>query len=388
MNPFLQARLSAFTLMTMLLGFCLTISAQVDQEAKTAEALKPNVIGIKSTFANGSQARGFGIIAGESQGRLFIATSSALSKEASSNKQATKIQVRTINDIRWLEATFVYSWDSDNLSLLEIKKPEWLKWVPECLSSQPAALQKVRFVGKQTEEPGWVYPGSGEIYEVVGNKINFEISTLTPGSIGAPLVNEHGIVGIITKDNSTLSSALSINRVKELLVGNGQYPYFSMLPYKNASVNPVTNSSLATTNNPPNSAAKPNPLPENPEPETVQQPKLRYTSDFFGDRYEIGDKDANSRQISSKLLTISPEAHKIYRSGEKLSGASGWFTLIGLGCLVWYWVDPYTGYYDDTFNTPAVAGAAFGYSMDLILSSSAKHKKRKAIDLYNRQQGY
>ena len=60
MNPFLQARLSAFTLMTMLLGFCLTISAQVDQEAKTAEALKPNVIGIKSTFANGSQARGFG----------------------------------------------------------------------------------------------------------------------------------------------------------------------------------------------------------------------------------------------------------------------------------------------------------------------------------------
>jgi len=74
MNPFLRVKLWAFSLATLLIGLSSTISAQDDQVAKTAETLKTNVVGIKSTFANGSQARGFGIITGESQGRLFIAT--------------------------------------------------------------------------------------------------------------------------------------------------------------------------------------------------------------------------------------------------------------------------------------------------------------------------
>ena len=191
--------------------------------ANTAESYKSNVVAIRSFAANDFQLKGFGIITGNDSTRLFIATSADLARNIQ------KIQIRYVNDLRWVTASIVYIWKDENLALLEVPRTFWTKWSIKCIDPNPKTLQKVRFIGLNEEEPSWVFPGSGEIYETADSKITFGISTLSLGSVGSALVNEKGIIGIIVKVDNKISTAIPIKKIQTLLSNNGQYPYFSLL---------------------------------------------------------------------------------------------------------------------------------------------------------------
>ncbi|AEE48162.1 SUMF1/EgtB/PvdO family nonheme iron enzyme [Haliscomenobacter hydrossis] len=216
--------------LAMLLLFWSTLMNAQDPIAQMAESLKPNVVAIKTTFEDGSEEKGFGFITGEEQGKLYLATAAHVVRGIELNQKAKSIQVKFFRDIRWLEATFLYHWDREDLALLEMNKPTFVQWRSDCADFSPENLQKVRFVGLNGNEPAWVYPGSGEIFDVSGNAIQFAIGTIRPGTSGAPLINEKGIVGLITQDEGGISTALKLTQIRALFSGRGQYPYFGLQP--------------------------------------------------------------------------------------------------------------------------------------------------------------
>ena len=106
-------------------------------------------------------------------------------------------------------------------------------WRPDCVDMVSGIGTKVRFIGLNGNEPNWVDPGlDGNIFEQNDKEFNFAIGTIRPGTSGAPLITENGILGMITKDEGSISTALKITQINALFRGSGQYPYFSLLPLK------------------------------------------------------------------------------------------------------------------------------------------------------------
>ncbi|WP_052324551.1 SUMF1/EgtB/PvdO family nonheme iron enzyme [Haliscomenobacter hydrossis] len=233
--------------LALLLLFWSTLMPAQDPIAQMAESLKPNVFAIKTTFEDGSEEKGFGFITGEEKGKLYLATAAHVVRGIELNQKAKSIQVKFFKDIRWLEATFLYHWDREDLALLEMNKPTFVQWRSDCADFSPQNLQKVRFIGLNGNEPAWVYPGSGEIFDVSGNAIQFAIGTIRPGTSGAPLITEKGIVGLITQDEGGISTALKLTQIQTLFSGGGQYPYFGLQPLGGVVATPPINTNVPVT---------------------------------------------------------------------------------------------------------------------------------------------
>ena len=202
--------------------------AQIDPIAPLTESLKANVVAIRATL-DGTEEKGFGFITAEQNGRLYIATAAHVVRGPDKSKTAEKIRVKFLNDLRWFDASFVYHWDNEDLALLELNKPIALAWQPNCADLNPGSSRKVRFIGLNANEPRWVDPGlDGNIFGDSEAQLEFSINTIRPGTSGAPLITERGIVGMITQDEGAISTALKITQIKKLFSGGGQYPYFGL----------------------------------------------------------------------------------------------------------------------------------------------------------------
>lgn len=202
--------------------------AQIDPIAPLTESLKANVVAIRATL-DGTEEKGFGFITAEQNGRLYIATAAHVVRGPDKSKTAEKIRIKFLNDLRWFDASFVYHWDNEDLALLELNKPIALAWQPNCADLNPGSSRKVRFIGLNANEPRWVDPGlDGNIFGDSEALLEFSINTIRPGTSGAPLITERGIVGMITQDEGAISTALKITQIKKLFSGGGQYPYFGL----------------------------------------------------------------------------------------------------------------------------------------------------------------
>lgn len=201
---------------------------QTDPIAPLAESLKANVVAIRATL-DGTEEKGFGFITAEQNGRLYIATAAHVVRGPDMSKTAQQIHIKFYSDISWYPATFKAHWDNEDLALLEVTKPASLKWQPNCADLSPGASRKVRFIGLNANEPRWVDPGlDGNIFGDSEALLEFSINTIRPGTSGAPLITEQGIVGMITQDEGAISTALKITQIKKLFSGSGQYPYFGL----------------------------------------------------------------------------------------------------------------------------------------------------------------
>lgn len=206
-------------------SFC---KAQNDPFATLAEALKPNLVAIRATL-DGTEEKGFGFITAEQNGRLYIATAAHVVRGPDMAKTAQQIRIKFYSDISWYPATFKAHWDKEDLALLEVIKPLTIKWQPNCADLNPSSSRKVRFIGLNANEPRWVDPGiDGNIFGDEDSKLEFSINTIRPGTSGAPLITERGIVGMITQDEGAISTALKITQIRKLFSGGGQYPYFGL----------------------------------------------------------------------------------------------------------------------------------------------------------------
>lgn len=215
-------------LLTLL--FASPLQAQNNLDRLT-DSLKQNVIAIKVIFTDDSEEKGFGFITGEQNGRLFLATAAHVVRGIDNDKTAKFIKARFYNDYRWFDAAFIRHWDQEDLALLEMAQPTFVRWRQECADLTPGTDSKVRFIGLNKNEPSWVDPGlDGKIFQQTEQKLSFAINTILPGTSGAPLITEKGIVGLIIKDEGTISEALKLTQIKVLFSGGGQYPYFALQP--------------------------------------------------------------------------------------------------------------------------------------------------------------
>lgn len=111
--------------------------------------------------------------------------------------------------------------------------------------------------------------------------------------------------------------------------------------------------------------------------------KIRYTADFFGNRFEIGDKDSKPKDVLLHLEKNSPKGYFEFRKGVNQSQTGLVFSIISISSGVWYLLEkkPVTKNIALlTFSTTAI--------VYLSLDLSSKNKFRKGVDIYNKQFGY
>ena len=209
-----------------------------DALIRATENLKPNVVAITVSFADGSEEKGFGFITGEKDGQLYVVTAGHV-VHGKQIKSPQKILLRFYTSLRQYPAEEESWFESDDLSLLTLPKPVGIQWKRQYAHFAPQTYQHVRFIGQNQD---WLSPGSGEITRLDNRLIRFSIYTIEPGTSGAPLLNEKGIIGLILEDERIASYALSLTRIKEL-IGDARYPYFGGELY-----DPTGNGSETATN--------------------------------------------------------------------------------------------------------------------------------------------
>ncbi|WP_245549991.1 SUMF1/EgtB/PvdO family nonheme iron enzyme [Haliscomenobacter hydrossis] len=211
--------------------------AQTDPITSLAETLKTNVVAISASI-DGVEERGFGFITAEQNGQLYIATAAHVVKGYFQDKVADRIRVKFFNDSNWIEAKCIHYWKNEDLALLESPRPIALQWQPNCIDLNTGTSRKVRFIGINGGEPRWVDPGlDGNIFSDDEFKLEFSINTIRPGTSGAPLLTERGIVGMITQDEGAISVALKLTQIKYLF-STLEQPYYFALKSSNSDLSP------------------------------------------------------------------------------------------------------------------------------------------------------
>lgn len=165
--------------------------------SKMAEQLRQNTVRIQST------RQGFGFIVGERGGFLYIVTARhILIPEDQPDAAPAKAKVSFFSDQGTTYDAEVLGTHQANLDLavLKVRKPANLEWNKQCLAGPEKKNRgtQVWFVGKRDEwyvpfEPGTI------VSEVPSTDSTVEIERLTvsPGTSGAPLVADTGVVGMI-----------------------------------------------------------------------------------------------------------------------------------------------------------------------------------------------
>lgn len=247
LSPYFAYLRHSYQLMFFLLFFATWGFAQ-DRIIRVTENLKPNVVALTVKFADGTAETGFGFITGEQNGLLYIVTAGHV-VHGKVAQTPQKIELRFYSSLRIYTAEEESWFEADDLSLLTLSKPSTVKWQRKFAHFSPQTYQKVRFIGKNQE---WDSPGEGEIFRLDKDRIRFTMGSIEPGTSGAPLIGEKGVIGLILEDERTSSVALSLSRIKEL-IGDARYPYFPAELYDpnaiddGSSANPSDNNQPNTT---------------------------------------------------------------------------------------------------------------------------------------------
>ena len=213
----------------------LPLQAQQDPVVRAVERVKNNVATLTAVFPDGHEENGFGFVTGEKDGKLYLVTAGHVIHAAGGIK-ATSIQVEVFNTLSLYPAKEVRWFERDDLSLLVLDAIPGYQWEKNCLGKDPQVYDKVRFIGKEKKR---VSPGDGEIFSLEDpDRIGFTISTVAPGTSGAPLVGKNGIIGMVIEDANSSSVALSIPRIRAL-IGGASYPYFSALDFHAGPIDSV-----------------------------------------------------------------------------------------------------------------------------------------------------
>lgn len=116
---------------------------------------------------------------------------------------------------------------------------------------------------------------------------------------------------------------------------------------------------------------------------TPKLPKLRYETQFLGNKYEIGDKPATAADIGLHLEKNNADAYHHWRLSQSLETQTTVFLLLGTGALVAALLIK---------NEPAKIGgyvAAGGFGIiGLGTAIGADNRQKKAFETYNRAAGY
>jgi uncharacterized protein (TIGR02145 family) len=205
-----------FRLITTLL-FCSTLTL-VFSQTQRAEQLRSNVVAIS---AQGE--KGFGFITGERGNKLFVVTAYHVVEYAVEANQ--NVTIKFYQDYNTYSGRIIRSYKNVDVALLEVDQPSSFSWEPNCLGVATNGAD-VAFIGREGE---WYIPSGralGNIYSLQNNQIQVDITSITPGTSGGPLIAESGIVGMIIESTGIRATAVDLNQLRAVL---SEYDYFFSL---------------------------------------------------------------------------------------------------------------------------------------------------------------
>lgn len=193
------------------------------------DSLHYNVVKVTSNFQNGGQAFGFAMITGYSGNRMYLVTAKHVVEREYDRSDRPIVQVQFFKSTKVIFASVFKVSPSYDIAVLEIEIPTEPKWNPNCLGSIPVPEQVVSFIGRNGT---WYSPGrlfQGNIYQIDGDYIDVDITSIEAGSSGAPLLNDNGIIGMIIGDEGNRSTAIAIDRIAEEVTDHGKFGYLFKL---------------------------------------------------------------------------------------------------------------------------------------------------------------
>jgi len=179
-----------------------------------ALSLRHNVVSVVAERP-GRVEEGFGFIVGEREGQVFIVTANHVVRGEEPGDVATRVAIRYFHDQRLsYEATLLERSDRTyDIALLRSEVPNDLKWHRASLGSQENVQRNapVWFLGRART---WYVPtGPGRINDITLNfRLILDNLTVQPGTSGAPLIGESGILGLILSDYVVGCQKLSPSR--------------------------------------------------------------------------------------------------------------------------------------------------------------------------------
>ena len=177
-----------------------------------ALALRSNVVRIQSEWLDGQVHDGFGFIAGERDGELFIVTANHVVRGAGPDDLASDIAVEFFGRQGMTHpATLLGTSNAQHdVAVLLVRPPAGLEWRRDVASATEAARQTpVWFVGRGGT---WYVPTNAGIVNSIGLDDSIAVDDLNVqvGTSGAPLIAQNGIVGMVVRDEGGISYAVSI----------------------------------------------------------------------------------------------------------------------------------------------------------------------------------
>ncbi|MCK5506929.1 MAG: SUMF1/EgtB/PvdO family nonheme iron enzyme [Desulfobacterales bacterium] len=192
------------------------------------EELKTNVVRVRTTFPQAEICYGFGFITGErwNDKNRYIHVLTANHNLRPEGLDYPDFQIEKVEVMfypceghGWIEAVHMHPFDEEmDIVLLQVdirhcssvsrfnrNADQSLAWKIGQFA-RPKKHEQVWFIGRDGE---WQVPLNGTIESMnrVNHQIVVNISSVKPGSSGAPLINRHGkIIGLLTMDKGSSSA--------------------------------------------------------------------------------------------------------------------------------------------------------------------------------------
>jgi hypothetical protein len=193
--------------------------SQAEDSDQMANVLRQNVVRIEATMSTHVE-NGFGFVAGEREGQLFIATAYHVvnDPDAIGIPNPVKAKVEFFDHQGKLyKAEILGTHDSvRDLAVLTVPTPAGFSWKEKCLAGPEKQKRGVPvwFVGRDQQwrppvEPGHVSSGPSTEW-----MIDLEGTLIKPGSSGGPVIADTGIIGMIETDSAGNARALSVDFIK------------------------------------------------------------------------------------------------------------------------------------------------------------------------------
>lgn len=222
-------RILVVVILMWTLNLCWVVSqihAQIGD--KVAKRFVNSVIQLTAEFSNGDLEYGFGFLVGERKNKLYVVTADHVVRAHAPDVKTVKVRAR-FHEFRGesFPVKLLDLFDRElDLALLEVPKPYTdYRWEREFYHPSPERGDRVWFIGRNKK---WWIPtdiGAGAVSKPpLRGELLVDILGVQPGTSGAPLITEEGIVGMITEDGVTVV-ALGIDTIRQIVTLEWNYPW-------------------------------------------------------------------------------------------------------------------------------------------------------------------
>lgn len=296
-----------------------------------AKELRDNVVTVVAEWENGETQSGFGFIVGEKTGQLYISTANHVVRGIGPDAKAARVEVE-FHDRQGepFEAKLLGTSSADrDLAVLRAPLPQGLSWRKDVLSDVDAQpLMSVWFVGRLGK---WYVPSIAGIVNRIelDDRIVAENLKVLPGTSGAPLIAEGGVIGMIVSDApGEVTHALTLSVIRRAFeIWKHPWQLVKLEPpppditgtYTGPGLIVASNCSNESDNGPGNYSAVVN---------ISQQSGNKFSSDlifrspYYG--YEVAIDLAGTVTAGGKLN--GGVEYQVFRQGAPVSRGNGTFT--------------------------------------------------------------